>query len=186
MSDSSPNKWFKLEEAFFHGVDEQLLQNLRRENELKDRAEAIRRITGLTDDKVAAAIAALDISVESLAAIRLIPLVAVAWADDRVDENESFRILKAAENAQIIEGEPSYELLKRWLGTRPPADLLDTWVEYAKSLAVSLDGESKTNLRKSVTAQAKAVASASGGVLGVGSISPSEKAVLERIEAALS
>jgi hypothetical protein len=186
MADSSPKKWFKLEESFFHAVDEKLLENLRRQSATEERAASIQRVAGLDNPALAREIAALDISVESLTALRLIPLVAVAWADERVDDTERFRVLKAAEKAGIVEGDPAYDLLKLWLARRPSHELLDTWIEYARSLAMSLDGESRKNLHKTVLDQVRSVAEASGGLLGFAAISPSEKAVIERIDAALA
>ena len=186
MAENSPKKWFKLEESFFNGVDQKLLEKLRTQVATEEQATAIQRLTGITDMKVCQAIAALNISVESLAALRLAPLVAVAWADDRVEDNERFQVVQAAEKAGLVRGEASYELLQGWLAQRPSHELFDTWVEYAKSLAQSLDGEARQNLQRTIVAQARTVAEASGGLLRFGSVSPTEKKIIERIEAALA
>ena len=186
MADDSPKKWFKLEEGFFKAVDQRLLDKLREQTANEERAIAIQRLTGLEDAKVCEEIAALNISVESLAALRLVPLVAVAWADDRIEDNERFRVIQAAEKAGLVAGEPAYELLKGWLSQRPASELLETWIHYAKSLAQSLDGESRENFRKTLLNQVREVASASGGLFGFSSVSPSEKKVIEQIEQALS
>jgi hypothetical protein len=186
MAENSPKKWFKLEESFFKGVDQKLLDKLRKQVATEQEAAAIQRLTGLTDLKVCQAIAALDISVESLAALRLAPLVAVAWADDRVEDNERFQVINAAEKAGLARGDASFELLESWLAQRPPLELFETWVEYAKTLALSLDGEARENLQRTIVAQARSVAEANGGLLRFGSISPIEKKIIERIEAALA
>ncbi|MGN6135280.1 MAG: hypothetical protein ACTHOU_12325 [Aureliella sp.] len=186
MADDSPKKWFKLEESFFKGVDHKLMEKLRKQVATEQQAEAIQRLTGLTDMKVCQDIAALNISVESLAALRLAPLVAVAWADDRVEDNERFRVIHAAEKAGLKEGDPSYELLKGWLAQRPSHELFETWVEYAKALALSLDGESRANFQRAIVAQVRDVAEASGGLFGLGSISPAEHKIIDRVEAALA
>ena len=186
MADNSPKKWFKLEESFFNGVDQKLLEKLRKAAAAEQQATAIQRITGLSDLKLCQSIAELNISVESLTALTLAPMVAVAWADDRVQDDERFQLLKAAEKAGIKRGDPSHELLESWLARRPPLDLFDTWVEYAKTLSQSLDGEARQNLRKNVLAQVRDVAEANGGILRFGSVSPTEKKMIERIEAALA
>ena len=186
MADNSPKKWFKLEESFFNGVDQKLLEKLRKQAATEQQATAIQRLTGLSDLKVCQAIAELNISVESLAALRLAPLVAVAWADDRVQDDERFQVLKAAEKAGLARGDASYELLESWLAKRPPLDLFETWIEYARTLSQSLDGEARENLRKNIMAQVRDVAEASGGILRFGSVSPTEKKMIERIESALA
>lgn len=186
MADNSPKKWSKLEESFFNGVDQKLLDKLRQQVATEERAAAIERLTGLNDPKVCRDIAALNISVESLAALRLVPLVAVAWADDRIEDNERFRVIHAAEKAGLTPGDPAYEMLKGWLTERPSIELFETWLEYAKTLAMSLDVEARENLRTTLVEQVRNVAAANGGLFGYGSISPTEQRLLERIETALA
>ena len=186
MSDNSPKKWFKLEEQFFNNVDQQLLDKLRNNVVTEERAAAIERLTGLNDPKVCHAIAEQNISVESLAALRLVPLVALAWADDRVEDNERYRLLQCAEKAGLAPGDPSYEMLNSWLNTRPPVELFETWIQYAKALSMSLDGESRENLQMTMVHQVRSIATASGGMFGFGSISPAEQKIIQAVEDALS
>ncbi len=186
MADNSPKKWFKLEESFFNAVDQKLLDNLRKQTATAERAEAIQKVTGLSSMKVCEHIAAMDISVESLAALRLVPLVAVAWADDRIEDNERYRVIQAAEKAGLHPGDASYDLLKHWLEQRPPQDLFDTWLEYARDLSMSLDGETRENFQNSVVSQVRNIASANGGLFGFGSVSPAEQKVIEQVEKAFS
>ena len=76
-------------------------------------------------------------------------------------------------------------MLKSWTTKRPSADLLDVWCHYSKSLAASLNGPTRTVLQKEVVEQVETVARSSGGVLGFGSISASEKAIIARVKDAL-
>lgn len=186
MSDNSPKKWFQLEEQFFKNVDQQLLDKLRSDVVTEERAAAIERLTGLNDPKVCHAIAEQNISVESLAALRLVPLVAIAWADDRVEDNERYRLLQCAEKAGLTAGDPAYEMLNGWLNQRPPAELFETWLQYARSLAMSLDGESRENLQMTLVHQVRGIATACGGMFGFGSISPAEQKIIAQVEEALS
>jgi hypothetical protein len=186
MSHNSPKQWFNLEERFFSDVDNQLIEQLRNKMSHEQTAEGIMRVTGLTNEKLAAEIAAIDITVETLAAFRLAPLVAVAWADDRVEESERYAIIRAAEKSGITSDDPSMALLENWTRRRPPQDLLDAWCDYAKVLSESLDGEHRQVLKKEILEQVRTVAEASGGFLGFGAVSPSEKAVIAQIQKALS
>lgn len=186
MSDNSPKQYFQLEEQFFNNVDQQLLDKLREKVSTEERAAAIERLTGLSDPKVCEAIAQQNISVESLAALRLVPLIAIAWADDRVEDNERYRLLQCAEKAGLAPGDASYELLNSWLSKRPPVELFETWVKYAKALAMSLDGESRENLQMTMVHHVRSIATACGGLLGFGSISPAEQKIIQTVEEALS
>ncbi|MCC6511058.1 MAG: hypothetical protein IT423_18295, partial [Pirellulaceae bacterium] len=171
---------------FFNNVDQKLLDRLREQVATEERAAAIERLTGLDNPQVCHAIAEQNISVESLAALRLVPLITVAWADDRVEDNERYRLLQAAEKAGLAPGDPSYELLSGWLVQRPPEELFQTWVEYAQSLCRSLDGESRENLQTTLVHQVRSIATASGGMFGFGSISPTEQKVIDAVEEALA
>lgn len=186
MSQNSPKQWFQLEEQFFGQVDQDLLRRLRENMKVAETADAIMSVTGIKNAELAQSIAEKNITVETLSAFRLVPLVAVAWADDRVESDERDVILNAAEKSGIDAQAPAMELLASWTKNRPPVELLDTWCDYAKSLSDSIDEGNRSALREEILGQAKAVAEACGGILGFGSISPGESETLARIEAALS
>lgn len=186
MSQNTPQKWFNLEEAFYEKVDQQLLRRLRGEMKIAETAESIMQVAGIADSDLAEAIAGLNVTVDTLSAFRLAPLVAVAWADDRVEESEEYTITLAAEKSGITTDEPAMELLKAWTAKRPSEELLNVWCEYAKALAASLPEVHRETLRKEILSQVQAVAKAAGGILGFGSVSPTEKAIIERIEKALA
>ncbi len=185
MSQSTPQKWFQLEEQFFKGVDRQLMHKLKDEIEIAKTADEIMKVTGISNHDLAEEMASLHVTVETLAAFRLAPLVAVAWADDRIEENERYTILRAAEKSGISPDDAAMEMLNAWTTRRPSSELLDAWCEYAAALSASLADAHRKSLQKEMVEQIHAVAEASGGFLGFGSVSPSEKAVIARIEAAL-
>ncbi len=182
----SPQKWFNLEEIFFSEVDHRLLEQLRGKLEVAQTAEQIMQVAGINDRGLAEAMAQLNISVDTLAAFRLAPLVVVAWADDRVDNNERFIITRAAEKSGIAPDDPAMELLNAWTQKRPPEALFDTWCAYAQTLKESLTEVHRKQLRKEILKQVHDVAEAAGGILGFGSISPSERKVIEQIEKVLA
>lgn len=186
MAENSPKKWFNLEEQFFAQMDQLLLDKLRKEKSATQTAESIMKVTGITDEKVASELASVGITIETLTAFRLVPLVAVAWADDRLEASERESVLQAAEKSGIDPAEPAMSMLRSWLAKRPSTELLEAWCHYSQALSASLNGETRAVLQKEVLAQVETVARSSGGVLGFGSISPSEKAIIDRVERALA
>jgi len=186
MAENSPKKWFNLEEQFFAQMDQQLLEKLRMEQSSTQTAESIMKVTGITDEKVASELAGVGVTIETLTAFRLVPLVAVAWADHRLEENERDAVLQAAEKSGIDPTEPAMAMLRSWLSKRPSAELLDAWCHYSRSLSASLNGETRAVFRKEVVEQVQVVARSAGGVLGFGSISSSEKSIIDRVEQALA
>lgn len=186
MSQNSPKQWFNLEERFFSEIDNKLMDRLRSEMTASQSATEIMRVIGINDEKLAAEIAAMNITVETLSAFRLVPLVAVAWADDRVEESERYQVELAAEKSGIAKGSAAMELVALWTTRRPSPDLLDAWCDYAKALSTSLEGSHREQLKHEVMSQVRTVAESAGGVLGFGSVSHSEKLVIAKIENALS
>ena len=78
--------------------------------------EALSAASGITDDTVLERLAALNISSETLAALSLIPLVVVAWADGSIDDKERAGVFSRAAEAGVGKGDISHELFERWLG----------------------------------------------------------------------
>ena len=129
----------------------------------------------------------LGVRPESVAPLALVPIVEVAWADGKVDEKERRAVLDAADARGIRAGDLQHGLLQRWLSHRPSAKLLEAWQHYVAGLCAQLDAEQRNALRGELLDRARAVAEASGGFLGLGSkVSPSERAVLQRLEAAFA
>ncbi len=186
MSQNSPKQWFNLEERFFSDVDNKLLEKMRSEMTVSQTAEEIMRVAGINDQKLAAEIAGMNITVETLSAFRLVPLIAVAWADDRIEENECTELQAAAEKAGIGEDSAAMQLVCAWIKRRPSAELLDAWCEYAVALSSSLAGPQREVLKREVLGQVQTIAKSAGGVLGFGAVSNSEQVVIARIEKALS
>ena len=120
-------------------------------------------------------------------ALSLAPLVAIAWAEDGIDDSERSIILARAKEMGLGEADLGYRLLERWLAERP-AELLDIWRrEYVSALSSTLSHEAKRELKVEVLARARAVIQATGGFSGVGRmLSAAEQAVLQEIEDALS
>jgi hypothetical protein len=174
-----------LEEEFFAKHNRQLLQQLRQTTTAEARKEALAAVSGITDAAVLEQLAALDVSGETLAALSLVPLVEVAWADGRLDAKEQSALLAAAEQAGLGKNSPSYRLLEEWLRERPSPKLLETWKAYVAILSSTLNVQAKQALKQDLLGRARLVAEAAGGFLGLGKrISGAEQAVLTELEQA--
>ena len=65
-----------------------------------------------------------------------------------------------------------------------PAALFEAWKDYIAELKKSMPPESLHKLRDGLVNHAREVATAAGGILGIGSISKEEDAVLGELKAA--
>ena len=70
-----------LEREFFSRQDEEAIEKLRSKNAAKARRSALQEAAGISNESVLEAIEGAGINAESLTALSLIPLIAVAWAD---------------------------------------------------------------------------------------------------------
>jgi len=175
----------ELEERFFSEQDKKLLEALREQAASKERKKALAEASGIADEDLLDRLDELDVHGETLAALSLVPLIAVAWADGAVDAKERGAVLAAAEQRGIEPQHPGHALLERWLQEKPDAGLLDVWKGYVAGLAPSLSQSARDALKTDLLGRARAVAEAAGGLLGLGNkVSRSEQAVLDSLEKA--
>jgi hypothetical protein len=129
----------------------------------------------------------LGVKAETVAALGLVPLVEVAWADGQLDRRERTAILERARASGVAAGSAEDALLEAWLDRRPDPKLLTAWTHLVRGLSEQLGPEETARLKKDLLDRARAVATASGGVLGMGSkVSGAEATMLAQLEAAFS
>lgn len=168
-----------LEEAFFARHNEELRQRMLQGDAEKFRRDALSAATGIVDDEVLARLMSLQIGTGTLAALTLVPMVLVAWADGTISAEERRAILAGAVQAGLSPGSPGLVLLEAWLHTRPAPPLFEAWKDYVLALTHTLTPAERQSLEASVLAQAHKVAAATGSFLGLTSpISASENALL--------
>lgn len=184
MGDPLDESRQSLERAFFPDEAAELRERLRlREAELAA-VPALREASGIADDTLLRRLAGLGIRVETLAALTMIPIVEVAWADGTMDAREREAILAGAESVGIEPESPSHGLLRIWTEDRPAPDLAAAWRDYVAALGAELDLAERGRLRERLLGRARGVARAAGGFLGLGAVSAEEQRVLEQLERA--
>ena len=138
--------------------------------------------SGVTDLALLDRLAGLGIRAETLAALTLVPLIEVAWADGHMDPKERDAILDAARQTGLDEEAPSYRLLRIWTHDRPAPALASAWSDFVQAVGSELAAEERVRFEARILGHARAVAEAARGILGLGPrVSKSEEAVLERL-----
>jgi hypothetical protein len=171
-----------LEESFFAKKNAKLLEKMTAERRVGDAREALAKISGIKNDAVLDQLSALGIEADTWAAISIVPLVEVAWADGKIDEGERNAVLSAADANGIVVGSESHSLLENWLSEHPKGQLLEAWESFIVGLCAELDPRERDSLRDQVIGSARMVADATGGFLGLGNkTSTVEEAVLTRL-----
>jgi hypothetical protein len=174
-------------DSFFHEQDQRLLQAFRERTAKMDRRAQLAAVSGIYDEAVLDRLIELDIGPDTLAAMSVVPLVCVAWADKKVQDEERRAIIAAAEAAGVKSQDGRYPLLEFWLTKRPGAALIDAWKHYIQSLCGRLERADIERLKHDLLDRARDVAQAAGGFLGIGNkVSAAEQAVLAELEQAFA
>ncbi|HEX7842104.1 MAG TPA: hypothetical protein VF469_31750 [Kofleriaceae bacterium] len=173
-----------LENQFYEKENQEKLAAMKQKLDLQRSRDELRKASGMTDDTVLDQLVVLGMRGNTIAALSLVPLIQVAWADGEIQDNERTAILQGAHGKGLEEGSDGYELLQTWLKRQPGDELFTAWEAYIKALASQLNDEQNRLLKNQIVGFAKLVATAAGGILGFGKVSASEEKVLHRIEAA--
>src|SRR6185369_12657844 len=120
--------------------------------------EELRKASGMTDDAVLDKLIGLGLRGNTIAALSLVPLIEVAWADGEIQDNERTAILQGAHGKGLEQGSDGYELLQSWLKRKPAPALIEAWEAYIKALTGQLNDEQNKLLKNQIVGFAKMVA----------------------------
>jgi hypothetical protein len=175
-----------LEDEFFYKEDQKKLAQMKDKLDAQQSREELKKVSGMSDDAVLDKLIGLGLRANTIAALSLVPLISVAWADGTIQDNERDAILQAASGKGLEKGSQGLELLETWLAKKPDDSLFDAWTGYIRALCAQLTDEQTRLLRNQILGFAKLVANVAGGILGIAKVSGAEEKVLNKIDAAFS
>jgi hypothetical protein len=184
VADSLEERGRALENQFFDKENKQKLAAMKEKLDSQTTREELRKASGMSDDAVLDKLVTLGLRANTIAALSLVPLISVAWADGAIQDNERTAILQGAAGKGLEQGTDGYELLQTWLAKSPSEELFTAWEAYIKALASQLNDEQNRLLKNQIVGFAKMVAASAGGILGFGKVSGAEEKILGRIETA--
>jgi hypothetical protein len=182
--DSLHDRGSALENQFFAELDAKLLAELKASQDAENAIAEFSRISGIKDTSILSAVHKLGVTPQTFSAMRVFPLVAVAWSDGVLEAAEKSTILTLAAT-HFPKQSPAGQLLEQWLTSMPSADTMAAWESYAKALVAALPASEAEGLKKALVNEIHAVATSSGGLLGWAAISQGESKIMKRIESAL-
>ncbi|PYM24330.1 MAG: hypothetical protein DMD78_09185 [Candidatus Rokuibacteriota bacterium] len=127
-----------LENEFFRREDQRLIARLAELKAAVANREALAKASGISNPAVLDKLLELGIRAETVAALSLVPLVEVAWADGKLDPKERQAILDHLPNAGIAAGSTAHGLLQAWLERPPDRKLLDAWTQLVKGISAQV------------------------------------------------
>lgn len=167
-----------LENAFFQNRDAELVERMRQELARMEEKLKLTKVSGILSEKVLLDLVQVGVRSETLMAMRLVPMVSVAWTDRILSQEERAAILKAAAEVDILPGSAAYGLLSSWLERSPDMRVINAWKEYVTEVARIMPAEALRELRERTAKLCHLVAKAAGGVLGIRAISAAEQTAI--------
>lgn len=172
------------EDEYFLRAEAELLETIRARVAKEAERRALGEYHGVQDEKVLKAFEEAGYDRESVQILHLVPIIQVAWVDGEVSKAERAEVLKIAAARNVVEGTPVHAKLLSWLDAPPPAQFFERTMEIISRLLELFPEEKRVSLQSDVMTASLAVASASGGFLGLGKkVSTDEKALIERFAA---
>jgi len=171
----------KEEEEYFRKREQVLIDNLRQ----RAREEATRRDmaerTGVADQEILGELGALGYTPDTVMLLHLVLLLQVAWAEGRLSDRERALIVEAARAHGVEAGSAADQQLAAWLATPPDTEFFDKTLSVIGAILQALPSDERDSRTRNLRSYSTAIASASGGILGFGTVSQAEQRVLARI-----
>lgn len=170
----------KREEEYFRRQDRELIEKMRAAAAAEQSRKDLETATGLHDPALLSELQALGFTPQTLPLLPLIPVLQVAWAEGGISTAERTMILNLARSRGIADGSPAAQQLDEWLATRPSGD---TFAKAGRLISAMLEqsGASVNVDPDDLMKYCEQIAAASGGIFGIGAVSPEERVALEQI-----
>jgi hypothetical protein len=171
----------KHEEEHFWKRDQELIDKMRRAAERQRARQDLEERTSLHDPELLADLESLGFSAETVCLLPLVPLIQVAWAERSVSHAERKQIVSLARSWDIMPGSAADLLLDEWLARRPPESVFSRATRLIRAMLTVHSGEMHDLNADDLVKYCERIAAASGGILGIGRVSPEEREALTEI-----
>jgi hypothetical protein len=174
------------EEEYFRRQDQELIERLRTASAAEKARRDLDAATGLHDPELLKDVERLGFTAETASLLPLIPILQVAWAEGHVTPAERTLILDVAGHRGIVKDSPAGRQLATWLEHAPAPSVFKGAMRLIKAMLAAGPTAGGGLTADDLVKYCEAIAHASGGILGIGSVSSGERAVLQQIETVLN
>jgi len=184
VSDGWSDRRRASEDEYFRRRDQELVERIRLRAEDEAAFRRLAEAAGMDDEDILQKLQRLGYTAETVTLLYVVPLIDVAWADGTVSEPERDVIIAAARARGVEAGSHADLQLAQWLSNRPSSVLSDGTLHVLAVIMMqrhSSDAGARSAAAQELFNSCKAVASASGGILGFRTISDTEQRALDRI-----
>jgi len=180
-----------LEDDYFRKKDRELIEKMRQAAETERATHELRTKTGLTDVQLVKTLQELGFTPDTIAVLPFVPIVQMAWAEGGITAAERDLIVTLARERGIVAGSPADAQLTDWMARRP-SDALFAHATRLVGAMLDSGGAGRAGgtdaaawSADDLIKYAESIASASGGIFGLGKVSADERETLGKITAAL-
>ena len=184
--DSIAERGRALEDEYFRRKDRELIDRMKRSTADEAARRELGAATGVTDAAVIEELQALGFTPATVALLPFVPVVQVAWAEGGVSAAERHVVIKLARARGIEEGSPADRQLADWLAAPPDAQVFARATRLIRAVLDADSHDPGTLTADELVKYCEQIASASGGVFGIGWVSSDERALLKQIAADLT
>jgi hypothetical protein len=174
-----------LEEDYFRRKDRELIEKIRQAAAADQARKDLGRNIGVDDPELLQELHDLGFTPETAGLLPLVPVVQMAWAEGGVSKPERELIVRLARSRGVEEGSAADRELTEWLNTRPAEAVFARAGRLIRAMIDSPSAQAGVLSADDLVQYCEQIASASGGMLGIGRISSEERALLSRIAADL-
>jgi len=151
------------------------------------RAKMALEAAGVEDHVLRDELLAAGFDADKARALFILPLIDVAWADGRVQDEERKEILSFVEQRGIEKNSGAFRLVSGWLETKPTDRSYQRATELLAPIVTEIQ-KKNPDLKDWILKASTQVAEATGGLFGFGlkMTSKEEQAVIEKLAKKLS
>lgn len=170
-----------LQRKYFADLENSIVDRMLSVGESTDGHHSSVRKPCVSDSRLMGELHELGFPASSINALRLIPLVMVAWADNHVDAAERRVVLTAAVRLGIKPNSEDHVLLDHWLHAKPPQKSVEAWTRLMRCMMENIGKPAQEKLIDYFSEQMMDVAKAAGGHFGIGRVSAKERHVMDEL-----
>ncbi len=174
-----------LEDEYFRRKDRELVEKMRRAAADEQARKDLGHKTGLDDPESLKELQDLGFTPETVGLLPLVPVLQVAWAEGGITAAERDVILRLARSRGVETGSAADRQLAEWMATRPADAVFARAGRLIRAMLDSGSIETADLSANDLVKYCEDIASASGGILGIGRVSAEERALLSSIAADL-
>jgi hypothetical protein len=174
-----------LEEEYFRKKDRELIEKIRQAAASEQARKDTGRRIGLDDPELLKELHDLGFTPDSVGLLPLVPIIQMAWAEGGITKAERELILRLARSRGVEAGSAADRQLADWMTNQPEEGVYSRARRLIRAMLDADSAHTGDLNADDLVKYCEDIASASGGILGIGRISAEERALLSSIAADL-